>query len=108
MFRLGLLKPAEYDRSRNVRSRRAGASPVGLEATFAVPRERTFLRRLALDGDAEAFVVGDGDLEEGDGTSLSLVGLDLAKGDARSVVYADMDELPTVPDDCATPRGARP
>jgi hypothetical protein len=48
----------------------------------------------AFDGDAEAGIVGDGGLEEGHGTSLSLVRLDLAEGQARGVVDADMDELP--------------
>ena len=51
----------------------------------------------ALDGDTEAFVVGDGGLEEGDGASLSLVRPDLAEGDARGIVDADMDELPPCP-----------
>ena len=48
----------------------------------------------ARDGDAEAGVVGDGGLEEGDGALLLLVGQDLAEGDARGVVDADVDELP--------------
>ena len=46
------------------------------------------------DRDAEACVVGDGGLEEGDGALLFLVGQDLREGDARGVVDADMDELP--------------
>ena len=46
------------------------------------------------DGDAEAGVVGDRGLEEGDGAFLLLVGQDLAEGDARGVVDADVDELP--------------
>ncbi len=47
-----------------------------------------------VDLDAEACVVGDGGFEEGDGALLLLVGHDLGEGDARSVVDADMDELP--------------
>lgn len=46
------------------------------------------------DGDAEACIIGDRRLEEGDGAFLLLVGQDLAEGDARGVVNADMDELP--------------
>src|SRR5690606_7115222 len=46
------------------------------------------------DGDAEAAVVGDGGLEEGNGALLLLVGQDLREGDARGVVDADVDELP--------------
>ena len=46
------------------------------------------------DLDAEACVIGDGGPEEGDGTALLLVLHDLAEGDARGIVDADMDELP--------------
>ena len=45
-------------------------------------------------GDAEAGVVGDRRLEEGDGALLSLVRQDLREGDAGGVVDADVDELP--------------
>jgi len=47
-----------------------------------------------LDGDAEALIVGDGGLEEGDGTFLLLVWKNPGESDARSVIDADMDELP--------------
>src|ERR1019366_538053 len=46
-------------------------------------------------GDGEAFVVGEGGLQEGDGAFFLLVGQDLAEGDARGVVDADVDELPS-------------
>ena len=49
-----------------------------------------------LDGDAEAFVVGDGGLEEGDGADGFLVGQDLGEGDPGVVVDGDMDELPAL------------
>jgi hypothetical protein len=42
----------------------------------------------------QAGKVSNGGLEEGDGTLLALVGHDLHKRDARSIVDADMDELP--------------
>lgn len=44
--------------------------------------------------DAEAGVLGDRRLEEGDGAFLALIGQDLRECDAGSVVDADMDELP--------------
>jgi len=47
----------------------------------------------AADGDTEAFVVGEGGVEEGDGVFLLLVGQDLAEGDAGVVVDADVEEL---------------
>ena len=34
-------------------------------------------------------------LKEGHGTSLAFVGLDLAGGDTRGIVDADVDELPS-------------
>jgi hypothetical protein len=43
---------------------------------------------------AEACVIGDRCLEEGDGALLFLVGQDLRKGDAGCVVDRDVDELP--------------
>ena len=46
------------------------------------------------DGDAEALIVGDGGLEEGDRALLLLVGQDLGEGEARGVVDADVDEFP--------------
>lgn len=46
------------------------------------------------DGDAEAFIIGYGRLEEGNGAVGLLVGLDLGEGDAGMIVDADMDELP--------------
>jgi len=45
--------------------------------------------------DAEACVIGDGGPEEGDGAALFLVLHDLAEGDARGIVDADVNELPT-------------
>src|SRR6185437_7236843 len=48
----------------------------------------------ALDGHAQAFVVGDGGFEEGHGAFLALALEHLGEGDARSIVDADMDELP--------------
>src|SRR5581483_11841275 len=56
--------------------------------------------------DAEAGVVGDRCLQEGDGAFLLLIGQDLAEGDARGVVDADMDELPTRPPLLAAPLAA--
>src|SRR5216683_2027885 len=46
------------------------------------------------NADAQALVVGQGCLEEGDGALFLLVGHDLAEGEARGVVDRDMDELP--------------
>src|SRR5438874_705104 len=46
------------------------------------------------DGDAEAFVISHGRLEEGSGAVDLLVRLDLGEGDARVIVNADVDELP--------------
>jgi hypothetical protein len=46
------------------------------------------------DSDAEALVVGQGCLEEGDGALFLLVGHDLREGDARGIVDGDVDELP--------------
>jgi hypothetical protein len=48
----------------------------------------------AQHADAEAGVVGERSLQEGDGALLALVGQDLGEGDARGVVEADVDELP--------------
>lgn len=45
--------------------------------------------------DAEAGVVGDRRLEEGDGAFFFLIGQYLREGDAGGVVDADMDEFPT-------------
>lgn len=46
------------------------------------------------DGDAEAFIVSHGGLEEGNGTLGLLVGLDLGERDAGVIVDADVDKLP--------------
>src|SRR5688572_17478606 len=51
----------------------------------------------APDLDAEAFVVGQGSLEEGVGAALFLIGHDLGEGNARVVVDSDMNELPAEP-----------
>ena len=59
----------------------------GLVATAVVGHD-------AGDGDAEAFVVSHGRLEEGNGAIGLLVGLDLGEGDAGMIVDADVDELP--------------
>src|SRR5580700_9590056 len=48
----------------------------------------------ALDFDAEAFVVGQCGLEEGDGAALLLIGHYLGESDAGMIVDGDMDELP--------------
>src|ERR1700739_4121080 len=48
----------------------------------------------ALDLDAEAFVVGESCLEEGGGAASPLAVHHLGKGDARSIVDGDVDELP--------------
>lgn len=45
-------------------------------------------------GYAETLAIGDGCLEEGYSAPRLLAGLDLAEGDARCIVDADMDELP--------------
>jgi hypothetical protein len=47
-----------------------------------------------LDLDAEACVIGGGGPDEGDGAALFLVLHDLAEGDARGIVDADVDEPP--------------
>src|SRR5579863_5290848 len=49
------------------------------------------------DGDAEALVIGEGSVQEGDSALFRLIGHDLGEGDARGVVDADMDKLPTQP-----------
>jgi hypothetical protein len=46
------------------------------------------------DGDAEAFIVSHGRLEEGNCTIGLLVGLDLGEREAGVIVDADVDELP--------------
>jgi len=43
---------------------------------------RSHCRSYAFDGDAEACIIDDGGLEEGDGTSLAFVRLDLGEGNA--------------------------
>ena len=48
----------------------------------------------ALDGNAEACVVDDGSLEEGDGAGLALGLHDAAEGDAGGIVDGDVNELP--------------
>ncbi len=48
-------------------------------------------------GDAEACVIGDGGFEERDCAGGFLVRQDLGEGDARGVIDADVDELPTDP-----------
>jgi hypothetical protein len=49
----------------------------------------------ALDTDGELGVIGNGGLQEGDGTLFALIGHDLHEGDARGIVDADMNVLPT-------------
>src|SRR5258708_3075640 len=46
------------------------------------------------NADAQALVVGQGCLQEGDGALFLLVGHDLAEGQARGIVDGDVDELP--------------
>ena len=48
-------------------------------------------------GDAEACVIGDGGFEERDCAGGFLVRQDLGEGHARSVIDADVDELPAEP-----------
>jgi hypothetical protein len=48
-----------------------------------------------LDGDAEARIVGDSGLEEGDGAALALALHDPAEGSPRGIVDGNVDELPT-------------
>ena len=55
----------------------------------------------ARDGDAEAFVIGDGGPEEGDRAERRLVRLDLDEGEPGGIVDADMGELPARPDAAA-------
>jgi hypothetical protein len=45
--------------------------------------------------DAQASIVGDGGLQEGERAFLFLVGEDLSRGDAGMVVDRHMDELPS-------------
>src|ERR1700750_1045973 len=76
-----------------------GADVLEAEAAAGVtegegPVARAVVGHDTLDLDAQGRVVGDGGLEEGCSASLALVGLYLGEGDARSVVDADMDELP--------------
>ena len=47
--------------------------------------------------DAEACVIGDGGFEERDCAGGFFVRQDLGEGHARSVIDADVDELPTEP-----------
>ena len=49
----------------------------------------------ALNADAELCVVDHRGLQEGDSTGLALICLDLGISDARGVVDADVDVLPT-------------
>jgi hypothetical protein len=46
------------------------------------------------DRDAETVVVGDGGLEEGNGTAGLFIREDVGKGDAGGIVDADMDLFP--------------
>src|ERR1043166_8319810 len=60
-----------------------------------VPEGKGFVARAvvghdALDGYAQARIVGNGGLEEGDGGSLLLILHDLAEGDAGCIIDADM------------------
>jgi hypothetical protein len=48
-----------------------------------------------LGGDAEACVIGDSGLEEGNGAASAFGLHDPAEGDAGGVVEGNMDELPT-------------
>lgn len=44
---------------------------------------------------AEASIIGDGGVKEGDGAFLLLVGEHLAEGDTRVVVDGDVDKFPS-------------
>ena len=48
----------------------------------------------ARNSDAEAFVIGDGGLEKGDGAIGFFIRFDLGESNAGMVVNADVDELP--------------
>jgi hypothetical protein len=54
----------------------------------------TIVGHHARHGDTETGVIGDSCFEECGGALLLLVGHDLDKGNARSVIDADMDEFP--------------
>src|SRR5690606_11228776 len=54
----------------------------------------TIVSHHTLHFDAEAGVIGDGGLEEGDSALLALVVHNLDESDARGVIDADVDELP--------------
>lgn len=46
------------------------------------------------DCDAQALIIGDGRLEEGNGANGGFVGEDIGKGDAGGIVDADVDVFP--------------
>ena len=48
-----------------------------------------------VDANAKFGKISNGSFKEGDSTFLALIGHDLNESDARSIVDADMDELPT-------------
>src|SRR4051812_15155302 len=56
---------------------------------------RAVVRHDALDSHAQARIVGDRRLEEGNRALLTLVLHDLAEGNAGGIVNADVDKLPT-------------
>ena len=53
------------------------------------------VRHDAGDGDAEAFVVCDGGLEESNGADCFFIGQDVREGDPGGIVDADVDMLPS-------------
>jgi hypothetical protein len=65
----------------------------GAERMRAVAR--AVVAHETLDLDAEGGEVSQGAVEEGDGAGVALIGHDLGKSEARSVVDHDVDELPT-------------
>jgi hypothetical protein len=74
----------------------SGAEEMGTIAGAVVAHEPLRL-------DAQRGEVSQGPLKEEHGTLLSLIGHDLREGDPRSVVDADMDELPARSPDLIAP-----
>ena len=79
-----------------------GADVLEAEALAGLLESEGFIARAvvghdALDRHAQARIVGEGSLEEGNGASPFLVLHDLAKGDPGSIVDTDMDVFPAWP-----------
>ena len=79
-----------------------GADVLETEALAGLLESEGFVARTIVghdtrDRDPQARIVGDGSLEEGDRASLFLVLHDLAEGDPRRIVDADVYVFPTWP-----------